>query len=130
GADGLPEVLAQRLANRQRGRGVGVQDGGEPAAVPGRDALGGRALGRGSAPAGVVPQRYGSVGRLLGLPHGRVAENLPTNVTLTHRRVWAPRKLVGSSYTNPSAAPFAGNPPPATEPLRPSAPLSPEPEAR
>ncbi len=44
-----PTYAAQRLADRQRGGGVGVQDGGEPASVFGRDALGRGRLRRGGA---------------------------------------------------------------------------------
>lgn len=54
--------------------GVGVQEGDQPAAVPGRDGVGGVGVGSGGAPGGAVPQRRRRLGRVLG--HCRVVVDL------------------------------------------------------
>src|SRR5207247_9504399 len=87
---GLPDLLEQRLANRHRRRGVGLQDGGEPALEHGRDALGRSRFGRRLPPACAFLRRGQPMGRILESParanastNRRIAAIPPTKMTLT-----------------------------------------------
>src|SRR5512132_81034 len=62
---GVSRIPGQRVVHWQRGGGERLQDGGGPTSQTGRDALGRRRCPGPVPPPCPVPQREGSVGRLL-----------------------------------------------------------------
>src|SRR5262249_18232275 len=94
-SDGVPGVRGGGVVHRQRSGGVGVQDGGGPAAQGGGDALGGRGGARAVPHPRPVPQREGTVGGVLAAPARRL-NGRPTNSTAAHTNGKADRLTVAA----------------------------------